>query len=219
VLLPDNPATLAAAGHFADVPMLVGQNADEGSAMTPGYGAGAVADYHALLTRSFGTSADRIAALYPGGSDAERSASSKAILRDRGLGSLAKWYEARAAYGRAPVFGYVFSHVEPGPEAARYGAFHSSEIPYVLGTLDAAPERPYTALDRSIMQTLSSYWSNFIRNGNPNGAALPLWPALSPERPLLLELGADNAPQPILRPDVAKAMDDYVAQGGRLSLF
>jgi carboxylesterase type B len=52
-VLPDQASRLLAKGQFNDVPMLVGQTANEGSAF-PGYGAGDAASYKAFLNRSFG---------------------------------------------------------------------------------------------------------------------------------------------------------------------
>ena len=43
----------------------------------------------------------------------------------------------------------------PGPDAAKYGAFHTSEVPYVLNTLSMS-DRPFTDVDCRIADTLSS---------------------------------------------------------------
>lgn len=219
VVLPAAPIDLVAQGRAADVPMLVGQNADEASAMTPGYGSSSAADYAALMTRTFGDKADRFSRLYPSATDAERGSSSKAMLADRGLAAIGKWARTRAAHATTPVYGYYFTHVEPGPVSTRYGAFHSSEIPYALATLDAAPERGFTAVDRSVMSTVSGYWVNFIRSGNPNGGGLPGWPRLDGKRPQLLEIGDQSKARALLRPDLYAAYAEYAAQGGRLSMF
>jgi carboxylesterase type B len=52
-----------------------------------------------------------------------------------------------------------------------------------------APGRPWTDVDRSLADTLSSYWANFAANGDPNGKGLPVWPAYkekSSERTMVL---------------------------------
>lgn len=71
---------------------------------------------------------------------------------------------------------------------AQYGAFHTSEVPYVLNTLSMS-DRPYTDADRKIADILSSHWTNFARTGNPNGSGLPEWPAASATNTKTMVLG------------------------------
>jgi len=89
----------------------------------------------------------------------------------------------------------------PGYTAADWGAHHSSELPYVFGTLDALAGRPYTATDRRVSQIMQAYFVNFIKTGNPNGAALdgarlPAWRAFDPAANEVMGLG----PAPQMRP-------------------
>jgi carboxylesterase type B len=59
--------------------------------------------------------------------------------------------------------------VMPGYTAADWGAYHSSELPYVFGTLDKLAGRPLNAVDAQVARVLQAYWLNFIKYGNPNG--------------------------------------------------
>jgi para-nitrobenzyl esterase len=88
---------------------------------------------------------------------------------------------------------YSFNHPLPGPNAARFGAFHCAEMPYVLNNLSRSP-RPFTPLDRRVAQVLSSYWANFAANGDPNGPNLPHWPLAT-----MMQLGVNNHPLPARR--------------------
>jgi len=223
-LLPAPPQQMLAQGRFNDVPMIVGQNRDEASAMTPGYGAGDQASFTALLDRSFNAQADRFAALYPAKTEEQRSAASKEIALDKGLGSIAIWAQDRLTQGKAPVYSYLFSHVEPGPQSASFGAFHSSEIPYALDTLDASPERAFTAKDRQVSDWMSGYWINFIRTGNPNGtdrsgAKLAQWPQLTTTSPTIIEVDDKISTRALLPHEKLEAMKAFVASGGAISMF
>ena len=54
------------------------------------------------------------------------------------------------------------------------GAFHSSDLRYMFGRLDTS-WRPYRDRDREVSKQMTDYLANFSRNGDPNGAALPVW--------------------------------------------
>jgi para-nitrobenzyl esterase len=114
----------------------------------------------------------------------------------------AAWNAARTRLSRAaqssPVkaYTYFWDHTLPGPDAGNYGAFHSSEVPYVFSSL-ARAERPFTDADRKIADTMSSYWANFIATGDPNGKDLPHWPSVSEKPNYTMEVGDKNAPIPV----------------------
>ncbi len=219
VLLPDAPEVLLAEGKFALVPVMIGQTAAEASSMGNAWGTSGKEAFEKLLTQRFGAMAPTFAALYPATTDSERAAASKAFLRDRGLASIYLWARTHEHNSTTPVYAYLFEHIEPGPESARWGAFHTSEVPYVFATLDAAPERGFTDLDRSISKTASQYWINFIRTGNPNSKGLPAWPQLLVSDPKMMVIGDKIGSKAMLPADILKAMTTYAEGGGRLSQF
>jgi para-nitrobenzyl esterase len=53
---------------------------------------------------------------------------------------------------------------------------HSAEIEYALGTLATNTHYAWEDGDRTVSQTMQSYFANFIKTGNPNGPGLPTWP-------------------------------------------
>lgn len=69
---------------------------------------------------------------------------------------------------------YYFSRVREGELAQAMGAYHGAELPYVFNTHDEW--LPTNRTDEQLSEQIMSYWVNFIRAGNPNGANLPAWP-------------------------------------------
>jgi para-nitrobenzyl esterase len=61
----------------------------------------------------------------------------------------------------------------------QWGAVHSAEIEYALGNLDTNPLYVWTDGDRKVSAVMTGYFANFIKTGNPNGRALPVWPKAS----------------------------------------
>ena len=219
-LLPAAPEALLIPGAFADIPILAGIDADESSAFsTPLVGSLTEAAWRAALEKTFGAGAPRYAALYPAGTGAERARSLRQLHRDLGLAALYGWSRTWSTHARSPVFGYLFDHLEPGRESGRWGMFHSSELPYVFGTLDAAPERHFTGVDRAISARLMRYWADFVKRGDPNGAGLPTWPALQGRDPEVMVLAGSATPQPLLPAAKLAAMQAFIAGGGKPGIF
>ncbi|HVS75459.1 MAG TPA: carboxylesterase family protein [Steroidobacteraceae bacterium] len=220
MLLPARPDTLLAKGKLADVPVLAGIDADEATAFSgPILTSMSRGAWNTLLEEKFGALAPRFAPLYPAGTGAERARSARQLRRDLGLAAFRHWSRAWLPHARSPAYGYLFDHLEPGPESGRWGIFHSSELPYVFGTLAAAPERRFTASDRALARTLSRYWANFIRTGNPNGPGLPPWPRMEEPHPRIMRLGDRPAPRPILPARKLQAMKSFLARGGKPGIF
>ena len=132
---------------------------------------------------------------YATATDAEKES-----LRARGLAATYFWAQRYIRSVRSAVFLYYYDHAEPGPEAGRYGAFHSSEIPYVFGTLRKA-DRAFSSRDDDISAAMSGYWANFAATGDPNGRGLPSWPALLADDAEVMELGERFAPRPLMPAD------------------
>lgn len=153
------------------VPLMSGFMADELGSLDGRIVASTPAEFEKLVRTRYSASADRLLALYPHATDAEVSVSTRQLLTDGAVASLVMWGAGRKQRGQT-VYPYTFNHPLPGPQSARYGAFHTADIPYLFGTFDL-PNRTFTAADRVVSRTMQSYWINFMRSGNPNGPGLP----------------------------------------------
>ena len=74
-----------------------------------------------------------------------------------------------------PGPGQPHSDGPPG-HSADIGARHAGEIQYVFGTLASVPDVTWEPSDKALSDAMTSYWANFAKKGDPNGAGLPVWP-------------------------------------------
>jgi carboxylesterase type B len=182
----------------SDVPVLTGTNKHESGAtphpdVTP-------AAYQEQVRRRYQDLADEVLALYP-----------VAAPNDIAWDSV-RVSNYRKAAEKKKVYTYFWDHAMPGPDADQYGAFHSSEVPYAMGALSMA-ERPFTAADHKIADMMSSYWANFIANGDPNGTGLPHWPAVNEKSGYTMEVGDTTAAIPVAGSEAKrKLLDKFFAR-------
>jgi len=185
--LPADATAIFAQGRQNDVPMLTGLTADEGSA-SPTYGELKADEFKKQMEQRFGELAETFLKFYPPDDDAQAGVSQKQSAREQGLISMHLWAAERARTSQAKAWTYYFSRAIPWPEQPQYGAFHTSEVPYVFGNFKLL-NRPWEPVDRQLSATMMAYWVNFATAGDPNGEGLPHWPAFDASRRSTMELG------------------------------
>ena len=136
-----------------------------------------LADWQAEAGKRYGERAGEYFGLYPAANDAEVSAARNAALIDCARVMLARYAKAQRA-ASSTVYAYYFDRAIPWPQHPEFGAFHSSDVPYVFRNLSRL-DRPWTAADRHLAEVASGYWVQFAKTGNPNSAGLPHWPEFS----------------------------------------
>jgi para-nitrobenzyl esterase len=189
-VLPAPVSTTFANGSQNDVVSLTGINTGELQGLTgPRETPTTVEAYRQQAEKRFGDRAGEFLKLYPAATEAEIKSAIEESARDGNVTSLYLWAQVRAKTSKTPVYEYLWNHALPGPDAARYGAFHSSELPYVFNTLYMS-DRPFTSQDREIAAVMSSYWANFVAHGDPNGKGLVRWQPVG-KQPQVMEVGND----------------------------
>ena len=200
-VIPDEVATIFAEGRQADVPVMIGSTADEGTTLhefiVPPFGEGA-AGFEAYANAVLPEAGDALSTLYPSATDEEAQASGEALVADV-LFTVPMRLWARATEDVASdAYLYWFTWAPPIEDAERYGAFHAAEIGYVFGNLDLFGAVP-TDEDRAFSDLMATIWTQFARTGNPNGEGLPEWPAYTRESEAYMELGVDTGAKSHIR--------------------
>lgn len=155
------------AGQQAKIPYIVGWNSLEFPAPAAALAtqpAGSVLTSDALA---------RIKTAYPDAASYEQHVVSDVIFTEPAY-ALAKLHAA----GGNPTYVYQFGVLAEGAPPGLKGAVHATDREYVFQTLTASafPSGPNDAVQA---RTISGYWADFARTGNPNGGGRPDWPAFA----------------------------------------
>ncbi len=193
--LTQAPEAVFAAGQQAKVPLLAGWNSEEssGRGLAPAL---TEESFMSSLTRIFGARAADARAAYPGTTPMEIARAATDLASDQFIGyGTWKWLEEHGRSGQ-PVYRYFYARARPPlpsatPPAASAtenpranvpaGAAHSAEIEYAMGNLARNTAFGFTAEDHAVSTTMMSYFVNFVKSGDPNGAGVPAWPLGRPD--------------------------------------
>jgi len=190
-VVPDKPETLYNAGKQMNVPVLIGENKDDGTAF------GAIVQKNNITTAQYPTiiqgavgdaSAAEVTAMFPVTSDAQVGATVSNLLTQMDFASCARYIcQSTTTKTNSKAFLYQFTRVPPNKAGALLGCHHSAELEYVFGNLPSS--EGFGPKDTEISNTMMGYWTRFAKTGDPNGGGSTAWPAYSSSKEQNLEIG------------------------------
>jgi para-nitrobenzyl esterase len=180
-------------GWGEDVPVLVGTVENEARYfIRPGghYDWAVVENMAAAFTH--GHSTDAVGLLHQSTDDPDAALDilfTTAVWTEPALATLNRFHDL----GRS-VYSFRFTRVSPGARASGELAKHTSEIRYVLGTLD--PARDYDEIDARLSRQMQEAWTTFARTGVPETTDQP-WPSYERDAPIQTLLGDEVIFEPL----------------------
>lgn len=188
-VLPRQNFEMLASGDIAHVPIIASYNSDDiDAAGSPLSRVKTVAEYKAAVEKLYGANAEAYLKLFPIASDAEVAAKAKRYATMAGLEKSSR--QCALAMQKMGVNGYVDEYTRKHPYApgvkiadqdiATVGAYHTSDVPYWLNTLDKynmlRTTRVWTDADRALSAQMLGALIAMADTGSPSTKALPWTP-------------------------------------------
>jgi len=218
-VLPVSPAEAFALGRALNVPLLGGWNAAEYLPFTAfAIPHSTPQEFENAAANLFGSRClPQFEALYPAASAAQAQASSFQLDGDLIIAEQVWELLALARHrpNAANAYAYNFTYTSPySPIAA-----HAADTPFVWGTMDVTPQyfaptgpQPGAA-DQQFSDLMMAYWTNFARNGDPNGAGLPVWPVFTGVGSQIMDLNSSSAARSNADEDRFRFIASYRSHG------
>ena len=194
-VLPEEVNTIFAAGQQADVPVLIGSNADEATTFFPpppqssGEAVDHVTPYKLFVESTLPTVSKQIFELYPATPNRARDSLIRLNTDTMFTQPMRLWADYME-HVSSPAYLYWWDWRPMINGSDEYGAFHAAEIPYVFGNL-AMFEIEDNAEERAFSDTMMTIWTNFAKTGSPSTAGVLTWTPYSSTKPNTAILGRD----------------------------
>lgn len=209
-VLPEDIATLFERGEQANVPTLIGSNANEGAAVMEhftgflGEGAEGFKRFKMALLPEAAT---EIETLYPVDNPLGVMQSWQDLFTDITFTYPMRRWARDMANVPSDTYLYWFTWHPPVEGMEQYKSFHGADLGYVFGQLTMFGAKP-TDADRAFSNTIAQTWVRFARTGKPNGGAIQGWQAFTPENESYFVLGPELSSASNLRLPQMKLIED-----------
>ncbi len=180
-----------AAGEHLEVDIMTG-SVEEDGALFAGWPAGTVEEFEAGLHSMYGEYSREYIKLYNIKDKNDLTRVRNIRRKVMSLLSPRSWAVAEQKNQRKPLYVYYFTRRMPGDNA---GAYHSSELWYIFGTLDRcwrSMSKEFSRDDYVLSRAMTDYWCNFAKTGDPNGETVPKWRPFTEGEPMTLVLGEQH---------------------------
>lgn len=159
--------------RLPDVPMIVGVCQGETQGMFAGVDL-TKADIE-KIAEAYGDQKEAFLQAAGVKTDEDAAELAKTDAFNRFLGASRGFCELRSGMGKR-VYYYIFDHDIPGDDA---GSFHGSDLWFMFDSLGNS-WRPFEGKHYDLARQVCSYWTNFVKTGDPNGEdyngnPLPVW--------------------------------------------
>lgn len=186
VEIVDSPRTLLKQGLVANVPIVMGFNADEGTLFNANSVDLAPEEFEAAISKVLGpVLAPEVAAVYDLSNYRSPWWAVSSMMGDAMLLCPAQLDAAQLVSGTTKrptnlgTFVYymtaelAITHIIEDLRKVPLGVFHGSELAFVFGAFETLMFGPG---EHALSALYARYWTRFAATGNPNGGSDPVWP-------------------------------------------
>jgi len=178
--MPDYPKNILANGTRNDMTIMAGNTSGEFPVMPR---VQTVEELEAYAKDTFGDKADEYLAIVKKGASSLDEMKKNATYNSFELGNVLM-LDINNKLKISDMYYYNFDPEIPGWDNP--GSFHSSELWFAFETL-AKCWRPFTGKHYDLARMMCNYWTNFAKNGNPNGndadgTPMPEWKAYTADQ-------------------------------------
>lgn len=198
--LSDHPAAIFATGKQADVPMIIGTTKDEGNYFS-NFVPQDVEAFETGFMDFYGPAGEELVELYSRYPNQTLNAGGSRYITDAWFVHPARQLLDGMKNVSSKSFQYQYEF--PSQKEPALGSPHASELKYVFGML----ENDATEDERNVSRTMTSYWVQFAKTGDPNREGLTAWPAYDHQESYL-KIGTQCDVGRALKKEVCDELDE-----------